>query len=184
MSRWNAKFLTCTTILACALAATPLQAQGLFDFLFRRPLPPQPIPQRGPYIEERQRVRPAKPKAAPKKSAPEAAAPPAPEIVEPPPPPYEGDLLKLSQIMGSVSYLQSLCTPSEADIWRQRMDALLEAEAPTPMRRAKLAGAYNQGYKDFALTYRHCTPSAKAAIARYSDSGEQVARTISGRFGE
>jgi uncharacterized protein (TIGR02301 family) len=63
------------------------------------------------------------------------------------------------------------------------MEALLEAEGTTPGRRERLAGAYNRGYRGFALTYRTCTPNAHAAVARYVREGESLSRTLAGRFG-
>ena len=46
-----------------------------------------------------------------------------------------------------------------------------------------LAGAYNRGYRGYALTYRTCTPSATEAATRYLAEGERLSHAISGRFG-
>ena len=43
------------------------------------------------------------------------------------------------------------------------MKALIESEGVTPARRDRLAGAYNRGYRGYALTYRVCTPAAHEA---------------------
>jgi uncharacterized protein (TIGR02301 family) len=110
---------------------------------------------------------------------PEEPPPPA----EPPPAPYEKELLRLSEILGSLTFLRTLCQEADAMEWRRRMEALLEAEGTTPGRRERLAGAYNRGYRGFALTYRTCTPNAHAAVARYVREGESLSRTLAGRFG-
>jgi uncharacterized protein (TIGR02301 family) len=103
--------------------------------------------------------------------------------VEPPPAPYEKELLRLSEIIGSLAFLRSLCSTPDAPEWPQKMQTLLEAEGTTPGRRERLAGAYNKGYRAFSLTYRVCTPSANEATLRYVQEGDQLSRNITGRYG-
>lgn len=120
----------------------------------------------------------------PQKPDPKAPTQPAPPAApEEPPPPYETEMLRLSEIMGSLAYLRTLCNAPDQSEWRARMAALLEAEATTSTRRERLAGAYNKGFRGYSLTYRRCTSSAVAAIERYLVEGKTLARTISGRFG-
>jgi uncharacterized protein (TIGR02301 family) len=119
-------------------------------------------------------------RAAP--SGPAKPAEPAPPP-EPPAPAYEKELLRLSEVVGSLAFLRSLCAGSDAAEWPKRMQALLEAEGTTPARRERLAGAYNRGYRGYALTYRICTPSAREATARYLKEGETLSRNLAGRFG-
>jgi uncharacterized protein (TIGR02301 family) len=150
--------------------------------------PPQPVPQGQPrrslpaqpsQPSTAQPARPAQPgasAASPQQPA-QAAAP------EPPAPPYEKDLLRMAEIIGSVAFLRSLCTLPDAGEWPQRMQQLMDAEGTTPGRKERLAGAYNKGYRAFALTYRVCTPSATEATNRYLKEGEQIARSLSGRYG-
>jgi len=119
--------------------------------------------------------------------APARAAPAAPEkpadTSEPPAPPYEKELLRLSEVIGSLAFLRSLCATSDAGEWPKRMQALLETEGTTPGRRERLAGAYNRGYRGYALTYRVCTPSATEAMTRYLKEGETLSRNLAGRYG-
>ncbi|AMJ61194.1 TIGR02301 family protein [Bosea sp. PAMC 26642] len=110
------------------------------------------------------------------------AQPPAPPP-EPPPPPYEPQLLKLAEIMGSLAYLRTLCAAPEAENWRQRMAALLEAEGRTPMRRDRLTSAYNRGFRAYAATHRACTDGSQEASSRLAAEGERLARTLAGRYG-
>jgi uncharacterized protein (TIGR02301 family) len=107
----------------------------------------------------------------------------APAQAEPPPAPYEKDLLRLAEVMGSLAFLRALCNASDAAEWPKRMQALIEAEGTTPGRKERLAGAYNRGYRGFAITYRICTASAAEATARYLKEGETLSRGIAGRFG-
>jgi uncharacterized protein (TIGR02301 family) len=122
-------------------------------------------------------ARPATPAAKPAEPAP---PPPAPDL---PAPPYEKELLRLSEILGSLAFLRGLCTADDASEWPKRMQALIDAEGATAARKERLAGAYNRGYRAFALTYRTCTPSANEATARYLGEGETLSRTLAGRYG-
>jgi uncharacterized protein (TIGR02301 family) len=190
-------------ILAAALVALPAvlpgpaSAQSFFERLFRPPPPPQYIPpQYRPAPQPQPRRAP--PAAAPAPTQPQpqgrpaqpgqgAAQPPqqqqAAPVPEPPPAPYEKELLRMAEIIGSVAFLRSLCTTPDAGEWPQRMQQLLDAEGTTPGRKERLAGAYNRGYRAFALTYRVCTPSATEATNRYLKEGDQIARGLSGRYG-
>lgn len=117
-----------------------------------------------------------RPRAAP--PAPEQPAPPP----EPPPPPYERQMLRLAEILGALAFLRDLCETRDGDAWRAKMTALLEAEAPTEGRKARLAGAFNRGYRGFQLVHRRCTDSARAAIDRYLAEGARIARDVAGRW--
>ena len=81
------------------------------------------------------------------------------------------------------AYLRDLCGMADGDKWRGRMSALLEAEAPTPARKERLAGAYNKGFTGYEATYRACTPNAELVIQRYLDEGQRIARDVASRFG-
>jgi uncharacterized protein (TIGR02301 family) len=120
-----------------------------------------------------------------RQAAPPPAQPqqPAPAQPEPPSAPYEKELLRLAEVMGSLAFLRSLCSAADAAEWPRRMQALIETEGTSPGRKERLAGAYNRGYRGFSITYRICTPSAAEATARYLKEGETLSRGIAGRFG-
>jgi uncharacterized protein (TIGR02301 family) len=99
-------------------------------------------------------------------------------------PPYEPQLLRLSEILGAVHYLRRLCDSDEGSLWRDEMSAILEAEAPTPIRRARLVDRFNRGFDSFRSVYRTCTPAAIAAIDRYMEEGANIARDITARYGK
>ena len=109
----------------------------------------------------------------------QAAAPPAVT----PPPPYEEQLLRLSELMGALHYLRGLCGAADGSGWRDRMAALMDGEGPDEERRARLAGAFNRGYRAFQTTYRSCNPSAEATIRSYLDEGRRIARDVGSRYG-
>jgi len=172
--------------LACAAVPTSACAQSFFERLFRpapQPLPPQPFPpQYRPPAQPPRRTAPSPTpgQQRPGQQAQPAAPAPAPE---PPPAPYEPELLRMAEIIGSLAFLRSLCAEPDAVEWPQRMQSLLEAEGTTPGRRERLAGAYNKGYRGYALTYRACTASASEATSRFLREGDQLARNLSGRYG-
>ncbi|RIK88682.1 MAG: TIGR02301 family protein [Hyphomicrobiales bacterium] len=96
--------------------------------------------------------------------------------------PFEGQLVRLAEILGSLHYLRNLCGETGQD-WRGRMEALLEAENPDEARRARFVASFNRGYRSFETTYAACTDSAIAAIARYMKEGEALSRDTATRYG-
>ncbi|WP_174247503.1 TIGR02301 family protein [Methylocapsa sp. S129] len=116
---------------------------------------------------------PAKP-AAP-------AEPPAPAAD--PPPPYEPQLLRLAELMGALAYLRDLCGAHDAEAFHAKMANLLEAEAKSEARKESLAGAYNDGFRGYELSYRVCTPAAREIIARYLDEAAKISSDVANRYG-
>ena len=96
--------------------------------------------------------------------------------------PFDGDLARLSEILGALHYLRGICASKDGQRWRQQMEALVEAEAPTGDRRARMVASFNRGYRGFQQTYRSCTPAADIAIRRYLDEGARISRDITARY--
>lgn len=88
--------------------------------------------------------------------------------------PYDDKLMRLSEILGAVHYLRELCGANEGQYWRERMRELIDAEGSTAIRRARLARAFNQGYRSYNRTYNTCSPSAQSAITRFLGEGAQL----------
>ena len=97
--------------------------------------------------------------------------------------PFDGDLQRLAEILGSLHYLRGLCGANEGTKWRDQMQALIEAEAPNGERRDRMVAMFNRGYRGFQQTYRVCTPAADFVIRRYLDEGSKIAREITARYG-
>ena len=97
--------------------------------------------------------------------------------------PYDPQLMRLAEILGSVHFLRTLCGEKDG-LWRAQMEALLEAEAPSEERRARLIASFNHGYRSFAAVYSNCTPHALAAIDRSMKDGEALSREIVRRYGD
>jgi uncharacterized protein (TIGR02301 family) len=109
-------------------------------------------------------------------------APPAPPA-EAAPPPYEPQLLRLAEILGSLAFLRDLCGAKDGDKFRAKMAELLDAEAKTEKRKDMLAGAYNRGFRGYEVIYRSCTPAADSVIGRYLNEAESLAHDLNNRFG-
>jgi len=118
--------------------------------------------------------------------APAGAQPAAPSGTAPAEggvPPYESEMLKLAEILGALHYIRPLCGAAEATRWRDEMQALLEAEAPSDTRRGQIIAAFNRGYESYAQVYRTCTASADLASQRYLETGAKLSRDIAARYG-
>ena len=114
----------------------------------------------------------------------EAPAETAPEITELPPPIYEKQLLRISEILGSLHFLRRLCGDGDEATWQAEMRALLEAEQPSPQRKARLVGRFNHGFETYNSVYRSCTPSARKAISRYLEEGAALSKDVRTRYSQ
>jgi uncharacterized protein (TIGR02301 family) len=96
--------------------------------------------------------------------------------------PYDRDLQRLAEILGSLHYLRPLCGANEGAKWRNEMQALVDAETPSGERRDKLVAGFNRGFRGFQQTYRTCTPAAEIVIRRYLEEGAKISRDITARY--
>ena len=79
-------------------------------------------------------------------------------------------------------YLRDICGAREGQTWRNEMQALVDAEAPSGERRERLVASFNRGYRGFQQTHRTCTPAADYSIRRYLEEGSKIARDITARY--
>lgn len=98
------------------------------------------------------------------------------------PAPFDGNLQRLAEIMGALHYLRALCGANEGPKWRNEVQALIDAEAPSGDRRARMVASFNRGYRSFQQTYRTCTPAADLVIRRYLEEGSKIARDVTARY--
>jgi uncharacterized protein (TIGR02301 family) len=115
------------------------------------------------------------------------AEPPKP-VPAPPPadtgaPPYEKQLLRLAELLGSLTYLRDLCGYGDGADYRARMASLLDSEAASGSRRERIAGSFNRGYRSYETLHRTCTPASRLIVRRAMDEGGALAREIGNRFG-
>lgn len=104
------------------------------------------------------------------------------QTIEGGPAPYDGDLQRLAEILGALHYLRGICGGNDGQKWRNEMQALLDAEAPSGERRNRLQVRFNRGYRGFQQTYRTCTPAADLVIRRYLEEGAKISRDITARY--
>jgi uncharacterized protein (TIGR02301 family) len=97
---------------------------------------------------------------------------------------YEPQLEHLSQVLGSLYFLNPLCAPGGKD-WRVEMSELIGLDSPDDNdRRQRLVGAFNEGFEDYARLYRQCTPSARTALAQLLTDAERTARDIHAHYAQ
>ncbi len=96
--------------------------------------------------------------------------------------PFDGELQRMSEILGSLHYLRGICGNNEGNKWRSEMQALVDAETPSGERRARMIAAFNRGYNGFQQTYRTCTPAANTAIRRHVEEGARISRDLTARY--
>lgn len=100
------------------------------------------------------------------------------------PAPYDEQLARLSEILGAVQYLRTLCPASGSEEWRKSMGDLLKAETENePPRRQRMTAAFNRGYRSFASIHTSCTAAAIVAEENYRNEGATLAQEIASRFG-
>ncbi|WP_395516792.1 TIGR02301 family protein [Pseudorhizobium flavum] len=127
--------------------------------------------------------------AVPPLAAQEAVPPPATPgpatapAQEDKPAPYDQQLSRLAEILGSLHYLRTLCGETSDD-WRTAMQDLLNADTESePKRRERLTAAFNRGYRSFAAVHTTCTDAARTAEERHRNEGATLAGEIAARFG-
>lgn len=98
-------------------------------------------------------------------------------------PPYQAEMERLSEIMGSLYFLQPLCVDRGAD-WRAEVSDLIDFDQPDDDRRQRLFGAFNAGYSAYARLYRSCTEPAQTALVRLLVEAESTARDLHSRYAE
>lgn len=98
-------------------------------------------------------------------------------------PPYQAEIQRLTEVLGSLYFLQPLCDLGTED-WRAEAADLISLDNPDVDRRQRLIGAFNGGYATYARVYRACTPSAQQALSRLLSEAEKTARDIHARFAE
>jgi uncharacterized protein (TIGR02301 family) len=96
--------------------------------------------------------------------------------------PFDADLQRFAEILGSLHYLRAVCGANEGQKWRNEMQALADAETPSGERRTRLIASFNRGYHGFQQTYRTCTPAANVAIKRYLTEGARISRDLTARY--
>ena len=129
------------------------------------------------FPQQQQTQQPPRPQVRPPHQAP-AAPPPVSDAAAP----FDADLQRLAEILGTLHYLRNICGTNEGQKWRGEMQALVDTETPSGDRRTRMIASFNRGYNGFQQTYRTCTPAATVAIKRYLDEGSKISRDLTARY--
>jgi uncharacterized protein (TIGR02301 family) len=170
--------------ICIAISTASAEAQFL-DFLFggrpeAKPPPTESRPAGNNTRHGEAKNHKAKPKKATAKPASDTKPASAPEAE--PPRPYDPEILRLAEILGALTYLDTLCASNSSDDWRAKMQTLLDADAKSAARKERLAGSYNRGFRDYERTYRLCTPNAQVIISRFLAEGAGIAHAVVNRY--
>ncbi|CTQ52770.1 hypothetical protein LP7551_01290 [Roseibium album] len=98
-------------------------------------------------------------------------------------PPYEQQLMRLSEIFGALHFLRPLCEQADTPAWRDRMEDFLDAETLDENRRRRFIERFNQGYRGFSVAYKECTEAARIAMGQYLSEGEVIISDVTSRYG-
>ncbi|MBO6508534.1 MAG: TIGR02301 family protein [Roseibium sp.] len=98
-------------------------------------------------------------------------------------PPYEQQLMRLSEIFGALHFLRPLCDQPDTPPWRDRMEDFLDAETLDENRRRRFIERFNQGYRGFSVAYKECTDAARIAMGQYLSEGETIITDVTSRYG-
>src|SRR5947207_6700423 len=96
--------------------------------------------------------------------------------------PFDPSLQRLAEILGALHYLRGICGANEGQKWRNEMQSIVDAEAPSGERRARMVASFNRGFRGYQQTYRTCTPAADLVIRRYLEEGSKLAREMTARY--
>ncbi|MCB1508140.1 MAG: TIGR02301 family protein [Hyphomicrobiaceae bacterium] len=99
-----------------------------------------------------------------------------------PAPPFEADLLRLAEILGTLAHLEPLCG-LDAPSAETDMQALLQGEDLGEETRNRLADRYNRAFRLVVAAQPRCTGNSRAVLATYRSEGADLARAIVERFG-
>lgn len=131
-----------------------------------KPLPSKPLP---PSAEQKETI-PSNTSSAPSPSSVSLL--------------YQTHLLRLSEILGALTVLDSLCRSADSKEWAQQMEALSRAEMVFhPEYGPQLAGTYNESVRLYAFLHRACYPSTRRLIVHLMKEGESLTQSLKDRFG-
>jgi len=93
----------------------------------------------------------------------------------------EGELVRLSEILGAVHHLREVCNANEGQLWRMKMQDLLKHEKPSPDMKELMVARFNRAYHQHRQAYPRCTGQARTDAARFLDEGSGLAQRLAAR---
>jgi uncharacterized protein (TIGR02301 family) len=99
------------------------------------------------------------------------------------PSPYDVDLMRLSEILGALTWLDGLCGAPDAGAWRQSMERIIVAQRMDADDRRRYVDVFNRGHRTFAAVHRGCSEQTRWVIDRYMREGTMLVEKLETRFG-
>lgn len=91
---------------------------------------------------------------------------------------YLGRLLRLSEILGNLHSVRTLCEPSGDTHWRDRMMELIRLERPSTDQRNAMIEQFNTGYAAANAKFSACTDAARAYAATLAREGQSISQRL------
>jgi uncharacterized protein (TIGR02301 family) len=96
--------------------------------------------------------------------------------------PYQRQLISLSQILGTVHHIRSLCRRGEETVWRDAMMDLIRLEDPSQETRERMVRSFNEAYHEARARYPSCSSAAEAEARRLAGEGERLVATMAAQL--
>lgn len=87
-------------------------------------------------------------------------------------------LQELAGTIGAVHYFSVVCDGRDNQYWRQRMIALIEAEAADRYLRTAMIEAFNDQYRERERAFPDCSPEARTARREAAERGGALSAAL------
>lgn len=88
------------------------------------------------------------------------------------------DLVRLSEILGSLHYLRGNCVRSERNEWQRSFERLLVLQNPSAALKKNMNGAFNNAYNYYHRNYPTCDPVAARVARDLARDGERLSKSL------
>lgn len=92
---------------------------------------------------------------------------------------YEADLVRMSELLGSIHHLRSICTLNEGSMWRGKMIDMLGTLEGSKSQRDMLISHFNDYYFRAERRFPICTSVAAREANKLFREAETLARRLS-----
>lgn len=88
------------------------------------------------------------------------------------------DLRALSMIFGELHHIRRNCERNESEIWRERMQKLIDLEMPQADLREQMVVAFNDGFRRGEGRFEYCDRDARSRAASIAAQGDRIATRL------
>lgn len=90
---------------------------------------------------------------------------------------YQGQLLRMADILGALHHLRGSCIDGETQIWREEMMELIRLESPSPERKDELITRFNNAYAAARRDFAQCNRTTSKYAQKLADEGSHLTET-------